>query len=62
VPSKHSLSRTFGDVWQLLLDVPGGRLADADLRADADAPRMGPWKRCFTCVRGPADVVALQHV
>ncbi|KII88508.1 hypothetical protein PLICRDRAFT_161680 [Plicaturopsis crispa FD-325 SS-3] len=49
VPSKHEAQRTFGDLWQLSIDTPGGHLEDADLEKDARAPKMGPWKRCFTC-------------
>jgi hypothetical protein len=48
VPSdKYVFTRTFNDVWQFLLDTPGGHFDDTDLRTDTDAPRMGPWKRCF---------------
>jgi hypothetical protein len=49
VPSKHVAKRAFNDLWQLSVDMPGSML-DADaLRADEEAPRMGPWLRCFTC-------------
>ena len=49
IPSKHAAQRTFNDVWQLTLDMPGGFLNEAEMRADEEAPRMGPWLRCFTC-------------
>ncbi|KAL6303746.1 hypothetical protein BKA93DRAFT_323837 [Sparassis latifolia] len=49
VPSKHVQSRTFGDVWQLSIDMPGGYFSEADLERDVRSPKMGPWARRFTC-------------
>ncbi|KII88507.1 hypothetical protein PLICRDRAFT_54338 [Plicaturopsis crispa FD-325 SS-3] len=49
IPSKHLIQRTFGDVWQLCVDMPGGHIEDVDLERDTLAPKMGPWMRCFAC-------------
>lgn len=42
-------SRSFGDLWELRVDVPGGHFADADVEDEARTARVGPWQRCFSC-------------
>ncbi|KAJ6564146.1 hypothetical protein B0H19DRAFT_75821 [Mycena capillaripes] len=42
-------SRSFVDLWQLRLDVPGGFFEDVDLEEEARTARAGPWQRCFSC-------------
>ncbi|KAF9524626.1 hypothetical protein CPB83DRAFT_861014 [Crepidotus variabilis] len=56
VPSRVSaISRSFGDVWELRIDVPqGGFTADdgsskVDFEAERRSARVGPWQRCFAC-------------
>ncbi|KIK05339.1 hypothetical protein K443DRAFT_130487 [Laccaria amethystina LaAM-08-1] len=51
VPSRGSRlnTRSFGDVWQLRLDVPGGDFEGVDLDEEARTAKAGPWQRCFTC-------------
>jgi len=51
---KEAISRSFGDVWELLVDVPNGGFMSADgVRVDVEAEkrtaRIGPWQRCFAC-------------
>lgn len=50
VPSgKHTRTRSFGDVWQLRVDVPGGDFDEVDLDDEERTARIGPWQKCFTC-------------
>ncbi|KAH9932855.1 uncharacterized protein B0H18DRAFT_1092989 [Fomitopsis serialis] len=50
VPSpNHGHTRSFGDVWQLRLDVPGGHFEEVNVTDDERNARMGPWQRCFSC-------------
>lgn len=50
VPQKKSMiSRSYGDLWQLRLDMPGGYFEGVDLEEEAKTARAGPWQRCFTC-------------
>ncbi|KAJ6453239.1 hypothetical protein C8R47DRAFT_1229114 [Mycena vitilis] len=50
VPSRSEQeSRSFGDLWELKLNVPGGHFADVDVENEARTARVGPWQRCFTC-------------
>jgi len=50
VPSrKNTLSRSFGDLWQLCIDEPGGFFEDVDYDEEARTAKAGPWQRCFTC-------------
>ncbi|KAI0041879.1 hypothetical protein FA95DRAFT_1564929 [Auriscalpium vulgare] len=46
---KHPISRSFGDLWQLKLDVPGGFFEGVDIEEEARTAKAGPWKRCFSC-------------
>jgi hypothetical protein len=50
VPSrKDYISRSFGDVWQLRVDEPGGYFDGVNLEEEARTAKIGPWQRCFTC-------------
>lgn len=44
-------SRSFGDIWELRVDVPGSGWENArvDLEDEARNAAAGPWQRCFTC-------------
>ncbi|KAJ6546235.1 hypothetical protein DFH09DRAFT_1507739 [Mycena vulgaris] len=46
---RHMLSRSFGDLWELRVDVPGGHFGEVDIEEKARAARAGPWQRCFAC-------------
>ncbi|KAJ7740097.1 hypothetical protein B0H16DRAFT_1676390 [Mycena metata] len=41
--------RSFSDVWELRLDIPGGHFDDVDVEDEARTARVGPWQRCFAC-------------
>lgn len=45
----HWQVRTYNDLWQLKIDMPGGNWKPKDLERDIRMERMGPWSRCFTC-------------
>ncbi|KAI0075654.1 hypothetical protein K474DRAFT_1599470 [Panus rudis PR-1116 ss-1] len=47
--SKHEISRSFSDVWQLKLDVPGGHFEGVNLEEESRTAKAGPWQRCFNC-------------
>ena len=50
VPSRrNTISRSFGDFWQLCIDEPGGCFDDVDYDEEARTAKAGPWQRCFTC-------------
>ncbi|KAJ7097492.1 hypothetical protein C8R43DRAFT_1048951 [Mycena crocata] len=50
IPTRTKLfSRSFGDVWELRVDAPGGNFAEADVKEEARVARAGPWQRCFAC-------------
>ncbi|KAJ7082935.1 hypothetical protein B0H15DRAFT_852091 [Mycena belliarum] len=50
VPSRSGEeSRTFCDLWELRIDVPGGHFEAVDIEDEARTARLGPWQRCFTC-------------
>ncbi|KAI0314162.1 hypothetical protein OF83DRAFT_1138114 [Amylostereum chailletii] len=46
---KNTISRSFGDLWQLRLDVPGGEFQGVDIDEEARTAKVGPWQRCFAC-------------
>ncbi|EIW54710.1 uncharacterized protein TRAVEDRAFT_39247 [Trametes versicolor FP-101664 SS1] len=46
---KHDLTRSFGDVWQLRVDVPGGLFEDIDWEDERRAAQLGPWMACYVC-------------
>ncbi|KAJ7024546.1 hypothetical protein C8F04DRAFT_1131316 [Mycena alexandri] len=41
--------RSFSDLWELRLDIPGGHFDDVDVEDEARTARVGPWQRCFAC-------------
>ncbi|KAJ7432153.1 hypothetical protein FB451DRAFT_1197227 [Mycena latifolia] len=53
VPSRNaattSSTRSFMDLWQLRLDLPGGFFDDVNLEEEARTAQAGPWQRCFAC-------------
>ncbi|GLB35176.1 hypothetical protein LshimejAT787_0207410 [Lyophyllum shimeji] len=50
VPSRGDyISRSFGDVWQLKVNEPGGYFEGVDLEEEARTAKAGPWQRCFNC-------------
>ncbi|KAH9936009.1 hypothetical protein B0H21DRAFT_758865 [Amylocystis lapponica] len=50
VPSgKHEMTRSFGDLWQLRLDVPGGFFEEVDWEDEERTAHVGPWHKCFAC-------------
>jgi hypothetical protein len=50
VPSrKTAISRAFGDLWELRIDLPGGHFEGVNIKDEARTAQVGPWKRCFTC-------------
>ncbi|KAJ7473606.1 hypothetical protein B0H11DRAFT_2174202 [Mycena galericulata] len=46
--SEHE-SRSFSDLWELRLNIPGGNFADVDVEDESRTARVGPWQRCFMC-------------
>lgn len=46
---RHEISRSFNDLWQLKLDVPGGDFEGVNLEEDRRTAKAGPWQRCFNC-------------
>ncbi|KZV99080.1 hypothetical protein EXIGLDRAFT_606252 [Exidia glandulosa HHB12029] len=49
VPSKTAVMRTYNDLWQLKIDMPGGHWDPKDLERDTRMERIGPWTRCYAC-------------
>ncbi|KAJ7429808.1 hypothetical protein B0H11DRAFT_572618 [Mycena galericulata] len=50
IPTRTKLySRSFGDVWELRVDLPGGNFDEVNLEEEARVARAGPWQRCFVC-------------
>lgn len=50
VPSrKNYISRSFRDLWQLRIDMPGGYFDGVNLEEEARTAEAGPWQRCFSC-------------
>ncbi|KAJ7088234.1 hypothetical protein C8R43DRAFT_298122 [Mycena crocata] len=50
VPTRTALvSRSFGDLWELRVDEPGGHFDEVDVEEEARSARAGPWQRCFSC-------------
>jgi hypothetical protein len=46
---KHLMTRTFADLWELKIDMPGGGFEGVDLEEEKRTARAGPWQRCFAC-------------
>lgn len=50
VPTRQdAVSRSFGDIWELRVDLPGGNFAGVDVEDEGRTAAAGPWQRCFTC-------------
>ncbi|KAF7342586.1 hypothetical protein MSAN_02015300 [Mycena sanguinolenta] len=50
IPTRSKLmAKTFGDVWELRVDLPGGHFDEVDVEEEARVARAGPWQRCFAC-------------
>ncbi|KAK7007872.1 hypothetical protein R3P38DRAFT_1622076 [Favolaschia claudopus] len=50
IPTQSKLmARTFGDLWELRVDVEGGHFEEVDVEEEARVARAGPWQRCFSC-------------
>lgn len=50
IPSRKTVvSRSFGDVWELRVDMPGGHFEGVDVEDEGRTAQMGPWQRCFAC-------------
>jgi len=48
---KAFTTRSFGDLWQLRMDVEGegGDFSDVDIEDERRTAQAGPWQRCFMC-------------
>jgi hypothetical protein len=50
IPSRKTVvSRSFGDLWELRVDMPGGHFEGVDVEDEGRTAQMGPWQRCFAC-------------
>ncbi|KAJ7454308.1 hypothetical protein B0H11DRAFT_2287954 [Mycena galericulata] len=50
IPTRTKLlARSFGDLWELRMDVPGGYFEEVDFAEEMRVARAGPWQRCFAC-------------
>ncbi|KAJ7438944.1 hypothetical protein B0H11DRAFT_2293635 [Mycena galericulata] len=50
IPTRTKLfSRSFGDLWELRVDAPGGYFHEVDVEEEARVAKAGPWQRCFSC-------------
>ncbi|KAJ7121555.1 hypothetical protein C8R44DRAFT_981641 [Mycena epipterygia] len=50
IPTRSKLlAKTFGDVWELRIDVPGGHFEEVDFEEEARIAKVGFWQRCFSC-------------
>ncbi|KAF7371251.1 hypothetical protein MSAN_00760900 [Mycena sanguinolenta] len=50
IPTRSKLmSRSFGDLWELRLDMDGGHFEEVDFEEEARVAKAGPWQRCFAC-------------
>ncbi|KAH8823442.1 hypothetical protein DL96DRAFT_1617564 [Flagelloscypha sp. PMI_526] len=45
----QKILKSFGDVWQLRVDMTGGFFEGVNDEEEKRTARMGPWKRCFNC-------------
>ncbi|KAJ3517674.1 hypothetical protein NLJ89_g366 [Agrocybe chaxingu] len=41
--------RSFADLWELRIDLPGGNFEGVDIEEEKRTAKLGPWKRCFAC-------------
>jgi len=50
VPSRGKyITKSFGDVWELRIDEPGGDFEGVDVEEETRTAKAGPWQRCFAC-------------
>ncbi|KAH6907506.1 hypothetical protein BKA70DRAFT_357644 [Coprinopsis sp. MPI-PUGE-AT-0042] len=50
VPARKTFTtRSFGDLWQLRMDIEGGDFNKVDIEEEKRTAKAGPWQRCFTC-------------
>ena len=49
MPKKAGTTRSYNDLWQLKLDIPGGLMTEEDREIDFRTETVGPWKRCYYC-------------
>jgi hypothetical protein len=40
---------SFGDLWQLRVNLPGGFYSDVNVEEEWKTAKAGPWRRCFAC-------------
>lgn len=45
----HEVTRSYGDVWELRVDLPGGHFYEVDPEDERRTALAGPWQTCFTC-------------
>ncbi|CAA7263601.1 unnamed protein product [Cyclocybe aegerita] len=41
--------RSFADLWELRIDLPGGNFEGVDIEEEKRTAKLGPWQRCFAC-------------
>ena len=46
---KHDLTRSYGDVWELRVDTPGGLFEEVDWEDERRTAQLGPWQACYSC-------------
>lgn len=46
---KVDMGKSFGDIWQLRVDIDGGLFDTVDHKNEARTAKLGPRMRCFTC-------------
>ncbi|KAI0353841.1 hypothetical protein OH77DRAFT_1406141 [Trametes cingulata] len=46
---KADLTKSYGDVWQLRVDVPGGLFDEIDWEDERRSAQLGPWMACYSC-------------
>ncbi|KAI9062026.1 galactose oxidase [Trametes sanguinea] len=52
VPTRHTkpdLTRSYGDVWELRVDTPGGLFEEVDWEDERRCAQLGPWQACYKC-------------
>ncbi|KAJ7204122.1 hypothetical protein GGX14DRAFT_551752 [Mycena pura] len=47
--TKKLFCRSFGDIWELRTEEPGGHFDEVNLEDEARSSKAGPWQRCFSC-------------
>ena len=46
---KSEVTRSYGDIWQLVVDVPGGLFEGIDWEDEKRTAQLGPWQVCYVC-------------